>query len=171
MQPKLLGLYALPPAARVPLYDGSGSAETDSRLKAFLGTTFGQKRPGWPHRPLEIRQRSGCFCLPGRAGAVRDHALGEIVLAYELRRAGARLCHLLAESAHIHGRQRRRRCRAARKDARQQERHNPDHRSGVAKPRGSIVYGLRRARGRTPRHTEAAGPYALPPIAGEANLG
>jgi hypothetical protein len=60
--------------------------------------------------------------LPSRgAGAVRNHTLGEVILVYELRRAGACLGQLLAESAHIYGRQRRRRCRAARKDARQQE--------------------------------------------------
>jgi hypothetical protein len=43
------------------------------------------------------------------AVAVGDHAVGKIVLAYELWLAGAGLGQLLAESGHIHQRQRRRR--------------------------------------------------------------
>jgi hypothetical protein len=51
------------------------------------------------------RIRSGGLSLSSRdAGAVCGHALGEVILVYELRRAGACLGQLLAESAHIHRR-------------------------------------------------------------------
>ena len=56
------------------------------------------------------------------------HAVGKIVLVYELRLAGAGLGQLFAESNHINGSQGWRRCgRAARKDAREEEWNNPDH--------------------------------------------
>ena len=82
--------------------------------------------------------------LTGAAGAVCAHALGEIILVYELRLAGAGLRQLFAESDHIHGSQGWRRCgRAARKDARQEEWNNPYHARVLADSRGPIMCTLR----------------------------
>jgi hypothetical protein len=100
----------------------------------------GKKRPrwcGWGFTPFPQREQlrkiwdrdQWPFVWPsGGAGAMRDHALGEVIFVYELQRAGARFGQFLAKCANIQrSRWWRRRRRAARERARQQEQNNPKH--------------------------------------------